>query len=138
MNKVILLGKLTRDPEVRHTPNNSAVGQFSVAINRKWRDKSGQMQEEVTFVDCEAWGKTAENIAKFFSKGKTIIIEGRLKLDQWETEGGEKRSKHKVSIDRWHFVGSKDDGDSMRTDRAQASKASTSQSPAIDEDDIPF
>ena len=137
MNKVILLGKLTRDPEVRHTPNNSAVGQFSVAINRKWRDKSGQMQEEVTFVDCEAWGKTAENIAKFFSKGKTIIIEGRLKLDQWEDKnGGGRRSKLKVVVELFYFA------DDRREDSVSEPKARTAvrsdDTNGGGDDEIPF
>lgn len=138
INIIILAGHLTRDPELKHLAGGQAVANVGLAVNRRYKTQAGEQREEVLFVDCEAWGGTAESITKNFCKGKAIAIEGRLKLDQWETDGGEKRSKHKVSIDRWHFVGSKDDGDSARTDRAPASRSSTSQSPAIDEDDIPF
>ena len=88
MNKVFLMGNMVRDVEVRHTPSNNAVSQFTIAINRKFRGKDGQMNEEKTFVDCEAWGRMAETIGKFFPKGKKIMVEGRLKLDQWEDKNG--------------------------------------------------
>src|SRR5574343_245600 len=110
-NKVIMLGNITRDIEVRTLPSNNAVAQIGLAMNHKWRDKtSGEMREEVTFVDCEAFGKTAENIAKFFSKGKPILVEGRLKLDTWKDKtDGSNRSKLKVVIESFEFVGGKSD-----------------------------
>src|SRR5574343_511460 len=111
-NKCILLGNIARDIEVRTLPSNNAVAQIGLAMNHKWRDKtSGEMKEEVTFVDCEAFGKTAENIARFFAKGRPILIEGRLKLDQWKDKSdGSNRSKLKVVVESWQFVGGKDDG----------------------------
>ena len=103
-NKVILMGNLTRDVQLKHTASQ-AVADISIAVNRKFKTKDGQEREEVTYVDCECWGPRAEVIAKFFSKGKPIFIEGRLKLDSWEDKDGQKRSKLKVSIDSFEFVG---------------------------------
>ena len=103
-NKVILMGNLTRDVQLKHTASQ-AVADISIAVNRKFKTKDGQDREEVTYVDCECWGPRAEVIAKFFSKGKPIFIEGRLKLDSWEDKDGQKRSKLKVSIDSFEFVG---------------------------------
>jgi len=104
-NKVILIGNLTRDPELKATPKGNPVCQFGLAVNRK-----SKVGDEVTFVDIEAWGNTAENIAKFFIKGKPILIEGRLKLEQWEDKtSGQKRSKLKVVADNFSFIaGGKD------------------------------
>jgi len=111
-NKVLLMGNITRDIEVRTLPSQSSVAQIGIAVNRKWRDSaSGELREEVTFVDCEAFGKTAENIAKFFAKGKPIFIEGRLKLDQWKDKtDGSNRSKLKVIVETFEFVESKGGG----------------------------
>jgi single-strand DNA-binding protein len=103
-NKVILMGNLTRDVQLKHTASQ-AVADISIAVNRKFKTKDGQEREEVTYVDCECWGPRAEVIAKFFSKGKPIFIEGRLKLDSWEDKDGQKRSKLKVSIDSFECVG---------------------------------
>lgn len=108
-NKVLLMGNLTRDVELRHTSGNQAVANVGIAVNRRWRTPEGEQREEVTFVDCEAWGKTAENMSKFFSKGRPIFIEGRLKLDQWEKEG-QKFSKLKVVVENFHFIDSKPGG----------------------------
>jgi single-strand DNA-binding protein len=111
-NKVLLMGNITRDIEVRTLPSQMSVAQIGIACNRKWRDSaSGELREETTFVDCEAFGKTAENIAKFFSKGKPIFLEGRLKLDQWKDKtDGSNRSKLKVVIENFQFVESKGGG----------------------------
>ena len=97
-NKVILVGNLTRDPEVRYTPGGSAVADIGLAVNRKWFNKStNQQQEEVTFVDITLWGRTAEVAQEYLSKGRSVLIEGRLQLDQWDDkETGQKRSKLKV------------------------------------------
>src|SRR5947207_10412348 len=106
-NKVLLMGNITRDIEIRHTPQtNMAIAKIGLAVNRKWRDAtSGELKEEVTFVDCDAFGKTAENIAKFFSKGKPIFIEGRLRLDTWQDKtDGTNRSKLKVVVDTFQFI----------------------------------
>lgn len=106
-NKVILMGNLTRDVEIRHTPSNTAVGNFGLAVNRRYRTQSGENREEVTFVDCEAWGRTAEVMSQYLSKGRPVMIEGRLKLDQWEDKnGGGKRSKLSVVVENFQFVDS--------------------------------
>ena len=92
-NQVILLGNLTRDPQLRYTPSQMAVCDFGIACNRKFKGADGQMREEVTFVDCTAWGKQADVINQWMTKGKPIFIQGRLKLDTWEDKnGGGKRS----------------------------------------------
>src|ERR1051326_6969901 len=83
-NKVILAGNLTRDPELRYTPKGTAIAKFGLAINRSWRTETGEMKEEVTFVDIDAFGKQAETIGKYFKKGRPMLMEGRLKLDQWD------------------------------------------------------
>ena len=109
VNKVILIGNLTRDPEVRYTPKGTAVGEISLACNRVRNDDSGNRIEEVTFVDVECFGPRAEAVAKFFTKGRSIFVEGRLKLDQWESKEGEKRSAIRVVLDNFEFVDSKQD-----------------------------
>ncbi|HVT72937.1 MAG TPA: single-stranded DNA-binding protein [Lacunisphaera sp.] len=107
LNKVMLIGNLTRDPELRVTPKGTAICQFSLAVNRKFRDESGADREEVTYVDIEAWGKSGENIAKYCSKGRPLFVEGRLRLDQWEDKNTkEKRSRMKVVCDNFQFLGS--------------------------------
>jgi single-strand DNA-binding protein len=104
-NRVVLVGNLTRDPELRYTPNNQAVCNFGIAINRHWTDHAGAKQEEVTYVDCEAWARTAEVVNQYTRKGSPILVEGRLKLDQWQDKGGEKRSKLKVVADSIQLLG---------------------------------
>ncbi|MEC9374324.1 MAG: single-stranded DNA-binding protein, partial [Planctomycetota bacterium] len=106
-NKVLLLGNLTRDPEVRHISGDMAVANFGIAVNRRFRTRDGENREETTFVDCEAWGRTAETISQYLSKGRPIFIEGRLKLDTWQDkESGANRSKLKVVVDNFQFVDS--------------------------------
>jgi single-strand DNA-binding protein len=110
-NKVLLMGNLTRDVELRHTAGNQAVARIGLATNRRWKTPEGEQRDETMFVDCEAWGKTAEMISQYFSKGRPIFIEGRLKLDQWEDkETKAKRSKHVVVVESFHFVDSKPGG----------------------------
>ncbi|TVQ63208.1 MAG: single-stranded DNA-binding protein [Phycisphaerales bacterium] len=105
-NKVLLMGNLTRDVEVRHTSGNQAVANLGLAVNRRYKTASGESREEVTFVDCEAWGRTAEVMAQYLAKGRPVFIEGRLKLDQWESKDGTKQSKLKVVVDTFQFVDS--------------------------------
>lgn len=108
VNLVVLLGNLTRDPELRVTPKGAAVGSFSIALNRKFRDEGGADREEVTYVDVEVFGKRAETISKYFTKGDPIHVIGRLRLDQWEDKNTkEKRSRMKVVLENFNFVGSK-------------------------------
>jgi single-strand DNA-binding protein len=160
LNKVMLMGNLTRDPELRYTPNNQAVANIGMAINRTWFNKqTNEKQEETTFVDCEAWGRTAEVINQYLKKGRPIYIEGRLKLDQWQDKDGGNRSKLKVVVENFQFIDSRGgeggsggyEGGSAGQSRGQtggqsggagrAAPAGANAGPAhqpVDEDDIPF
>ncbi len=110
-NKVILLGNLTRDIELRHTAGNNAVANFGIAVNRTWKTPEGEKREEVTFVDCEAWGRTGEVMSQYLRKGRPVFIEGRLKLDTWEDkETHKKQSKLRVVVESFQFVDSRQDG----------------------------
>jgi single-strand DNA-binding protein len=106
-NKVILMGNLTRDPELRYTPNNMPICKFGLAVNRRFKDsQSGEWKEEPTFIDVTIFGARAEPFARYHSKGKQAFIEGSLRLDTWEDKnGGGKRSKLYVVADTWEFVG---------------------------------
>lgn len=135
-NKVFIAGNLTRDPELKYTPGGAAVCSFGVAINNKWTDKSGEKHESVTFVDCDAWSRTAEVIAEHLSKGSPIFVEGRLQLDQWTDKDGQKRSKLKVVCERMQFVGSKRDEQSQDTSPQEPERQ---YAPAAEGDtNIPF
>lgn len=150
-NKVILMGNLTRDPEMRMLPSNMPVAQIGLAVNDRWKNKqTDQWEDRANFIDCEAFGRTAENINQYFHKGKPILIEGKLRLDQWEKDG-QKRSKLKVVIDRFEFVGGRDDGGggggggSTRESRpgygGGSGDSHQDSGPAhtpVEEDDIPF
>lgn len=106
LNKVLLMGNLTRDPELRVTPKGTPICQFSLAINRKFKMESGESREEVIYVDIEAWGKQGETIAKYVTKGRPLFVEGRLRLDQWEDKNTkEKRSRMKVVLETFEFLG---------------------------------
>ena len=109
LNKVLLIGNLTRDPDVRVMSNGRPVCNFGLALNRSYKDSEGNRKEEVTFVDVECFGPRAEAVGRFFSKGRAIFVEGRLKLDQWESKEGEKRSALRVVLDNFEFVDSKQD-----------------------------
>lgn len=142
-NKVLLMGNLTRDPELRFTASNQPVAQIGLAVNRHYTSSTGEKKEEVTFVDCEAWGKTAETLSKFLSKGRPVFIEGRLKLDTWQDkEGGGNRSKLKVVIEEFRFIDAKGDGPgggggSGGREGSRPAKAADEYTPPAN-DDIPF
>lgn len=105
---VIMMGNLTADPELRYTPKGTGVCQFNVAINRKWKSEAGEMKEEVSFIGVTAFGKTADTVAKFFSKGDAIIVHGRLKQETWDDKtSGAKRSKTLVVLEQFNFAGGK-------------------------------
>jgi len=112
-NKIFLGGNLTRDPQLSYTPNQTAVVEFGLAVNRKWNSKDGQERNEVCFVDCVAFGKTGENINQYLGKGDPLFVEGRLTLDQWEAQDGTKRSKHKVAVQSFQFIGGKSNQDTQ-------------------------
>jgi single-strand DNA-binding protein len=104
---VILAGNLTRDPELRYTPKGTAVARLGIACNRKWKSETGEMKEEVTFVDVDAFGKTAETIGQYLKKGRPILIEGRLRYDTWEDkQSGQKKSKLSVVLENFQFLDS--------------------------------
>jgi single-strand DNA-binding protein len=158
LNKVFLMGNLTRDPEVRYTPKGTAVGEFGLAINDSYKAQDGTIKESVTYVDIEVWSRQAETCKQYLSKGRPVFIEGSLKFDQWETPEGQKKSKLRVRAERVQFLGSpgggQGGGNSGRTSNAggggppgdQAPKPSRPAAPpggddhppVPDEDDIPF
>src|SRR5438552_643718 len=110
-NKVLLMGNLTRDPQLKYLPSQTAVAEFGIACNRKFRTAQGEDREEVTFVEVHAFGKQAEVLNQYMTKGKPLFIEGRLKLDQWEDkQGGGKRSKLYVVVENFQFIGGPRDG----------------------------
>lgn len=148
-NRVILMGNLTRDPELRHLPSNMAVTSIGLAVNDRWKDKqTGEWKDKANFIDCEAFGRTAEVINEYFRKGRPIMIEGKLRLDQWQDQSGNSRSKLKVVIDSFEFVGGREDGPSGGGGGQRGSSGSRQQPAtnapdnpphaAIEEDDIPF
>ena len=111
-NKVILLGNLTRDPELRYTPQGSAVCEFALALNSVYTNKqTGQKVEEVSYIDLVAWGKTGETIAEYMKKGRQVMVEGRLKQDRWEAQDGKKMSKVRVTVESFTFVGARPGGE---------------------------
>ena len=157
LNKVFLMGNLTRDVELRSTPSGQQVAKVGLAINRVWTGQDGEKREDTTFVDCEAWGKTGETMAKYLSKGRPVFIEGRLKLDQWEDkESGQKRSKMGVVVESFQFIDSRpgggggaagagESGAARSTSRAPTPAAAGAGAPAkpsqpeeMNPDDIPF
>jgi single-strand DNA-binding protein len=149
LNKVLLMGNLTRDPEVKYTPKGTAVCDLAMAINDSYKAQDGTIKETVTYVDVEVWGRTAENCKQYLTKGRPIFVEGQLKLDQWEQDG-QKKSRLKVRADRVQFLGgspgrtgggeqrSSTPSDSGRTGTRPASSVSEDKPPLPDDDDIPF
>lgn len=157
-NKVILMGNLTRDPELRYTPKGTAVAKFGLAVNRVWRTETGENKEEVTFVDVDVFGRTAENVSQYMRKGSPIFIEGRLRLDTWEDkQTQQKRSKLGVVADVVQFLGGSRQGEpgsvespnttapSQPRPRPAAPAPAKQQEPAHhdeppppEEDDVPF
>jgi single-strand DNA-binding protein len=125
-NQVILMGNLTRDPEVRYTPKGTAVGELGLAVNRRVSDGSGNWTDEVTFVDITVWGTNAENAQKYLTKGRGILVEGRLQVDTWDDkETQKKRSKLKVIAELLQFL-----PDGKGGDRATSPSPSPSSAPA--------
>jgi single-strand DNA-binding protein len=104
LNKIMLIGNLTRDPQLSYLPSQTAVVEFGIATNRKWKSQDGQQREETCFIDCQAFGRQAENINKYLSKGRPVFIEGRLKFDTWTGQDGTKRSKHRVTVENFQFL----------------------------------
>jgi len=153
-NKVILAGNLTRDPELRYTPKGTAVCRFGLAVNRNWTSETGEKKEEVTFVDIDAFGRQAEVVAQYMKKGRPFLVEGRLKLDQWEDKNThQKQTKLKVVLEGFSFIDSSRGGDNAggsptplppRPAAAPAGAPAAASAPADAEppppgdDDVPF
>jgi single-strand DNA-binding protein len=148
-NKVILAGNLTRDPELKYTAKGMAIAKLGLAINRTWKNEAGETKEEVTFVDVNAFGRTAEIIAQYLKKGRPILIEGRLRLEQWEDkQTNQKRSKLAVVLDNFQFLDSgRPDGAPSEAARSRpvaapvaagAPEAAEPDGPPPEEDDVPF
>jgi single-strand DNA-binding protein len=140
LNKVFLMGNLTRDVELKKTPSNMSVANVGLAVNRQYR-VNDENREETTFVDCEAWGRTAEVMGQYLRKGRPVFVEGRLKLDQWQDRDGNNRSKLKVVIDNFQFVDSRSGeggggGGGGGNSNSQPQTSAPVQS--VPEDEIPF
>jgi len=145
LNRVFLMGNLTRDPEVRYTPSGTAVGDLGLAVNETYKNKAGETVDSTVFVDVEVWARQAETCAEYLYKGSPVFVEGRLKLDQWENQQGEKRSKLRVRADRVQFLGApKRATDAGEAPSGAAPAVATSApaapppAPVADDDDIPF
>lgn len=140
MNLVILKGHITRDPEMRYTPNGTAVAGFGLAVNEKWTDKDGNKTERVNFFDIEVWAKRAEVVCQWFKKGSPILIQGKLKQDTWDDkETGQKRSKIKITLESFEFCGGnleKSAGGGRRDESVQPDVAHEAAQP--DGEDVPF
>ena len=136
-NKVILMGNLTRDPEVRTTPSGQSVANFSLAVNRSWRDANGATQEAVSYIDCVAWGKAGEIIAQYVSKGRALLVSGRLDQRSWDDkETGGKRSKVEVVVEDFNFVDSGNGSGSGDFSAPAPRAGGSSKAAAADVDDI--
>ncbi len=138
-NRVFLMGNLTRDVELKYTPSNQAVANIGLAVNRRYKTKdTGEQREETTFVDCEAWGRTAEVMNQYLAKGRPVFIEGRLKLDTWQDQNGGNRSKLKVVVENFQFVDSRGGGGGGGQQAAPAAASGGGQHEPVSEADIPF
>ena len=150
VNKVLLMGNMTRDIEMRQFPSGGSVGKFTLAVNERYKDRNEQWQERANFIDCEVFGRKAEVMAQCLGKGRPVFIEGKLRLDKWEDkQSGQNRSKLKVVVDDFQFVdsrgGSSDGGpsggsgySSSDNDSYGSSQQASPAYEALDDDDIPF
>lgn len=135
MNRVYLMGNLTRDPALRHTPSGVAVSDLGIAVSDRYRNKGGEVVERTCFADAVVWGRQAETCCEYLRKGAPVLLEGRLQLDQWETENGEKRSRLRVCADRVQFL------PQPHRDVAAGATAATAipaAAPTAEDDRIPF
>ena len=147
-NRVVLVGNLTRDPQLSYTPANTPLCKFGLATNRKWKDREGNPQEEVCYVDCALFGRGAEVFNQYMSKGRPVLVEGRLQYQQWATPEGDKRSKHEVIVENFTFLGGGREGDAGQRPAAAATSGAPGPSPAANpgydapvpptDDNIPF
>src|SRR5262245_8634750 len=142
-NKVILVGNMTRDPQLSYLPSGTPVCEFGIATNRKWKGQDGQMKEETCFVDCRCFNRGAETINQYMTKGQAILVDGHLRLDQWESKEGQKRSKLYVVVDTFQFMGGPrreggrgdEEGSGGKWPRAAGARTVGASAPAPIEDD---
>lgn len=144
-NRIILVGNLTRDPQLSYTPANTAVCKFGIATNHKWKDREGNAREETCFVDCTLFGKGGEVFNQYMKKGQMALIEGRLDFQQWTTPEGDKRSKHAVFVENFTFLGGRGGDTGGRTGEVNAAGVPAAagatggyEAPQPSGDDIPF
>jgi len=151
-NRVILAGNLTRDPEMRYTPKGQAIAKITLAVNRNYTTETGEKREEVSFIDCDAFGKNAETLSTYMKKGRPLLVEGRLRQDTWEDKNThQKQSKLKVVIEGFQFIGGRDQGQAGTVPPPDVSRGSSNQGgapgtepssgaaePPPEEDDVPF
>ncbi len=134
-NRIMLIGNLTRDPQLSYLPSQTAVVEFGLAVNRKWTGKDGEKKEDTCFVDCQAFAGRAETINKYLSKGSPVFVEGRLKFDSWTAQDGSKKSKLRVVVDNFQFLG----GPKPNNAQGRQSSGQETSGPAEpSSDDIPF
>jgi single-strand DNA-binding protein len=142
-NRIVLVGNLTRDPQLSYTPSNTAVCKFGIATNRTWKDRDGNSREEVCFVDCTVFGRAGETFNQYMSKGRSVLVEGRLQFQQWTTPEGDKRSKHEVVVENFTFLGGGRGGAGSGEEagapaRAGGARPGYEEPPTPGDDDIPF
>lgn len=136
-NKVLLMGHFTRDPQLSYLPNQTAVVEFCLAANRRYKKQDGSQGEEVCFVDCQMFGKRAEVVNKYFKKGDPIFIEGRLKFDSWQAQDGSKKSKLRVFVENFEFVGERK-AKEPEPEQSFEDKYNLNDAPPMDDEPIPF
>ncbi len=142
-NKIFLMGNLTRDPQLSYTPNQTAVVDFGLATNRRWTAKDGGQREDTCFVDCRAFGRMAENINKYLTKGRAIFVEGRLTFESWTAQDGTKRSRHRVTVENFQFLpgaaaANADQNRDRFTSQNEQSGPDSQAKQQTEPDDIPF
>jgi single-strand DNA-binding protein len=141
-NQVLLMGNLTRDPQLKQLPSQTTVAEFGLAVNRKFRTPAGEDRVDTVFVDCSAFGKLAEVIGQYCRKGRAIFIDGRLRHEAWEDKQGGKHSKLSVVVENFQFVGGKDGGTNRSTEpakaEAQRGEKQRPQAVSVKQDDVPF
>ncbi len=138
-NKIFLMGNLTRDPQLSYTPSQTAVVDFGLATNRKWTGPDGSQRQDTCFVDCRAFGRLAENINKYLTKGRPVFVEGRLTFESWTAQDGTKRSRHRVTVENFQFLPGTSPGDVNQPGQQNEQNGPDSQTEQQTEpDDIPF
>jgi len=138
LNKVLLMGNLTRDPQLSYLPSQTAVVDFGLAVNRRYKKQDGTMADEPCFVDCRMFGKRAETINRYFKKGEPIFVEGRLQYDQWQTKDGTRKNHLRVFVENFEFIGRAGGEQNTSNGVAPATDRQDISSGAGDDDDIPF